>query len=181
MRCSPPPITAAPLPRSNMTAPESNFCCATDLALMSEPGVYGVGIIGIVSFRPDSGTLHNPRSTGAAPDHNVTIVINPPLRPTCLAAVIYGNRAVTRCEMDEQTGSVSETKRPPSGRKEVEVLTVSWPRCTKSTIFLIFAPWPFASACAVSIKAREASYARRRYKATSFAERPVFARREFEL
>jgi len=70
--------------------------------------------------------------TGAAPDHNVTIVINPPLRPTCLAAVIYGNRAVTRCEMDEQTGSVSETKRPPSGRKEVEVLTVSWPRCTKS-------------------------------------------------
>ena len=69
---------------------------------MSEPGVYGVGIIGIVSFRPDSGTLHNPRSTGAAPDHNVTIVINPPLRPTCLAAVIYGNRAVTRCEMDEQ-------------------------------------------------------------------------------
>ena len=49
------------------------------------------------------------------------------------------------------------------------------------TIFLIFAPWPFASACAVSIKAREASYARRRHKATSFAERPVFARREFEL
>ena len=81
---------------------------------MSEPGVYGGGITGIVSFRPDSGTLHNPRSTGAAPDHNVTIVINPPLRPTCLAAVIYGNRAVTRCEMDEQTGSVSETK-PPLG------------------------------------------------------------------
>jgi hypothetical protein len=34
-----------------MTAPKNNFCCATDLALMSEPGVYGAGIIGIVSYR----------------------------------------------------------------------------------------------------------------------------------
>jgi hypothetical protein len=33
-----------------MIAPENNFCCATDLAPMSEPAVYGVGIIGIVSF-----------------------------------------------------------------------------------------------------------------------------------
>jgi hypothetical protein len=47
-------------------------------------------------------------------------VINPPLRPVCLAAVIYGNLAFTRCEMDEQTGSVSETKRPPPDRKEVK-------------------------------------------------------------
>jgi hypothetical protein len=43
-----------------MTAPESNFCCATDLAPMSEPGVYGGGITGIVSFRPDSRVLLNP-------------------------------------------------------------------------------------------------------------------------
>jgi hypothetical protein len=35
-----------------MTAPENNFCCATDMAPMSEPGVYGVGIIGIVSYSP---------------------------------------------------------------------------------------------------------------------------------
>ena len=84
--------------------------------------------------------------------------------------------------MDEQTGSVSETKRPPSGRKEVEVLTVSWPRCTKSDDIFNLRSLAFRQrAYAVSIKAREASYARRRYKATSFAERPVFARREFEL
>jgi hypothetical protein len=34
-----------------MTARENNFCCATDLAPMSEPGVYGAGTIGIVSNR----------------------------------------------------------------------------------------------------------------------------------
>jgi hypothetical protein len=120
------------------------------LALMSEPGVYGAGIIGIVSY-------------------NVTIVINPPLRTTCLAAVIYGNLAFTRCEMDERTGSVSETKRPPPGRKEVEVLTVSWPRCTKSDDFFnLRSLAPFASACAVSIKAREA----RRIRAGRTRRRP---------
>jgi len=35
-----------------MTAPEDNFCCATDLAPMSGPGAFGVGIIGIVSYEP---------------------------------------------------------------------------------------------------------------------------------
>ena len=160
MRCSPPPITAAPLPRSNMTAPESNFCCATDLAVMSEPGVYGAGIIGIVSY-------------------NVTIVINPPLRTTCLAAVIYGNLAFTRCEMDEQTGSVSETKRPTPGRKEVEVLTVSWPRCTKSDDIFNLRSLAFRQRLRRFHQGTRG--ARRRHKATSFAERPVFARREFEL
>ena len=53
----PPPTTAVPLPRSNMTAPENNFCCATDLAPMSEPGAYGVGTIGTVSYRFDGQTV----------------------------------------------------------------------------------------------------------------------------
>src|SRR5215467_8335940 len=52
MRCSLPQTTAASLPRPNMTAPEDNFCCATDLAPMSGPGAFGVGIIGIVSYEP---------------------------------------------------------------------------------------------------------------------------------
>jgi hypothetical protein len=78
---------------------------------MSEPGVYGGGIIGIVSFRLDSRVLLNP----AVLEQRQTTVINPPLRPTCLAAAIYGNLAFTCCEMGEQTGSASETKRPPLG------------------------------------------------------------------
>jgi hypothetical protein len=41
--------------RLNMTAPKSNFCSATDLALISEPATSGGGIIGIVSYNsPDS-------------------------------------------------------------------------------------------------------------------------------
>jgi len=57
MQCSHPPTAAALLPRSNMTAPENNFCCATDLAPMSEPVAYGVGTIGIVSCRFNGWTV----------------------------------------------------------------------------------------------------------------------------
>jgi len=57
MRHSLPLITAASLPRSNMTAPENNFCYATDLAPISEPDRYGVGIIGIASFKRTSETF----------------------------------------------------------------------------------------------------------------------------
>jgi hypothetical protein len=31
--------------------PKDNFCCVTDLALMSEPDAYGAAIFGIVSYR----------------------------------------------------------------------------------------------------------------------------------
>jgi hypothetical protein len=34
-----------------MTAQENSFCCATDMAPMSEPGAYGAGTIGTVSNR----------------------------------------------------------------------------------------------------------------------------------
>jgi hypothetical protein len=47
-----------------MTAPKSNFCCATDLALISEPVTSGGGIIGIVSYKSRQGvpgpTLSSP-------------------------------------------------------------------------------------------------------------------------
>ena len=117
MQCSLPPTTAAPLQKSNMTAPKNNFCYATDLAPMSEPDVYGAGIIGIVSY---SSQQLNRSNQGA------TLLLNPPPRPRCCAAAIYGNLAFTCCEMDEQTGSASETKHlllRPQGSKSLNGLT----------------------------------------------------------
>jgi hypothetical protein len=42
-----------------MTAPKNNFYCATGLALMSEPAVYGAGIIGIVRNSPQQSNRSN--------------------------------------------------------------------------------------------------------------------------
>jgi hypothetical protein len=101
-----------------MTAPESNFCCATDLAPMSEPGVYGVGIIGIVSYSPTTTITINTHTTCVIPPakHAQAALIrnenriNLQVRPVRFVTPIYRNLASACCKMDEQTGSASETK-----------------------------------------------------------------------
>jgi hypothetical protein len=99
-----------------MTAPGNNFCCATDLAVMSEPGAYGVGIIGIVSYEPNGNHRHaHERRYRCSADSGTTIRLISKLEPTRPVAGIYGNLAFACCEMDEQIGSASETNRLLTG------------------------------------------------------------------
>ncbi len=146
MRYSRPLNIAGPLPRPNMTAPKNNFYCVTDSAPMSEPGEYGVGTIGIVSY---SATI-NPHKSDCPP---TTRLCNPlsrrekaeaALNQIALLSLICSNgqqtprRAICAnlapsvCEMSEQTGSASETKGPLLNCQKMAGLIFPQRRSTKT-------------------------------------------------
>jgi hypothetical protein len=81
---------------------------------MSEPAVYGIGIIGIVSYSLPAAITRD-RSFARPSMHErrqfrtKTRLIRK-REPTRLLAAIYGNQAFTCREIDEQTGSASENK-----------------------------------------------------------------------
>src|SRR5262249_21129117 len=98
-----------------MTAPENNSCCATDLAPMSGPGAFGVGIIGIVSYEPAAPATRIQTSYPFGHIYRSVLNsgrkwVNPLLgRRRGFVAPIYRNLPFACCEIDEQKGSASET------------------------------------------------------------------------